>query len=74
MAAASTASCFAAPTAPPAPAVVLGHPLARPAHSGARTGRTRKIRNHLDAAGVRERRCVVGVPLKRLAMNNERFL
>ena len=24
----------------------------------------REIRNHLDAAGVRERRCVVGVPLK----------
>ena len=26
---------------PPTPAVVLGHPLARPAHGGARTGRTR---------------------------------
>ncbi|HEV2434666.1 MAG TPA: hypothetical protein VG077_01585 [Verrucomicrobiae bacterium] len=24
----------------------------------------REIRNHLDAAGVRERRCVVGIPLK----------
>lgn len=24
----------------------------------------REIRNHLDAAGVRERRCIVGVPLK----------
>jgi hypothetical protein len=24
----------------------------------------REIRNHLDAAGIRERRCVVGVPLK----------
>src|SRR5208282_1009460 len=24
----------------------------------------REIRNHLDGAGVRERRCVVGVPLK----------
>ena len=24
----------------------------------------REIRNHLDAAGVRERHCVVGVPLK----------
>src|SRR6516225_706281 len=24
----------------------------------------REIRNHLDAAGVRERRCVVGLPLK----------
>src|SRR5262249_28257413 len=24
----------------------------------------REIRNHLDAAGVRERRCIVGLPLK----------
>src|SRR5271157_3216429 len=24
----------------------------------------REIRNHLDAAGVRERHCIVGVPLK----------
>src|SRR6266403_2045660 len=24
----------------------------------------REIRNHLDAAGIRERRCVVGLPLK----------
>ena len=28
----------------------------------------REIRNHLDAAGVRERRCVVGVPLKWMLM------
>lgn len=32
----------------------------------------REIRNHLDAAGVRERRCVVGLPLKWvLATNTE---
>src|ERR1051325_3553 len=32
----------------------------------------REIRNHLDASGVRERRCIVGVPLKwALAMHTE---